>query len=238
MAAVRILREHPDFLIVHKPPGVAMHDATHGIISQVRALTGVTGLHLCHRLDTVTSGVMCLARHPDAAASIGEQFASRQVQKYYLALSDQKPKKKQGTIKGDMRNRRGGQHMLLNSLENPAVTQFFSSSVAPGLRGFVIKPHTGKTHQIRVALKSLGAAILGDSLYGGSSADRTYLHAWALAFQYNGEQIRCVSAPEHGGHFLSPEFATWLADQRAPDSLPWPRVAPLAPHATGRGHAP
>ncbi|MCU7555109.1 TIGR01621 family pseudouridine synthase [Alteromonas sp. ASW11-19] len=238
MAAVRILREHPDFLIVHKPPGVEMHDATHGIVSQVSALTGYTGLHLCHRLDTVTSGVMCLARHPDAAASIGEQFATRQVQKYYLALSAQKPKKKQGTVKGDMRNRRGGQHILLKTVENPAITQFFSSSVAPGLRGFLIKPHTGKTHQIRVALKSLGAAVLGDSLYGGGSADRTYLHAWALAFCHNDEQIQCVSAPQQGQHFLSPEFTTWLADQPPPDNLPWPHVAPLPSAAAGRGHAP
>ena len=64
----------------------------------------------------------------------------------------------------------------------------------------MLKPHTGKTHQLRVAMKSLGAPILGDTRYGGEQADRTYLHAWALEFNDGQVQQRLFSYPS-GSHW-------------------------------------
>lgn len=226
---VRILREDPDFLIVAKPTGMAMHDADEGIVTAVKAISGDSQLYLCHRLDTVTSGVICLARNARTAASVSAQFANREVQKFYLAVTDKKPKKKQGTVSGDMQNRRRGQHILLKSQTNPAVTQFFSGSIAPGLRGIVVRPLTGKTHQIRVALKSLGSPILGDSLYGGTQSDRTYLHAWRLSFMHNGERITTQCPPAEGEHFATQAFALWLDSQGDPAKMNWPAYAFPAP---------
>ncbi len=59
-----------------------------------------------------------------------------------------------------------------------------------GRRAFLVKPFTGKTHQVRVALKSVSAAILGDELYQGTAADRLYLHAYALYFNWGGADIK------------------------------------------------
>lgn len=219
---VRILREDPDYLIVAKPTGIAMHDAEQGIIPAIKALTGDNQLYLCHRLDTVTSGLICVARNASAAAIISEQFANKQVQKYYLAITDKKPKKKQGTVSGDMQNRRRGQHILLKSQSNPAVTQFFSGSIAPGLRGIIVRPLTGKTHQIRVALKSLGAPILGDTLYGGTTSDRTYLHAWQLSFWYYDERVTISCPPDEGKLFCSEAFSQWLSQLGSPENMAWP----------------
>jgi len=85
---------------------------------------------------------------------------------------------------------RNGSWKLLRSVENPAVTQFFSFGLTPGLRLYLLKPHTGKTHQLRVALKSLGVPLLGDTRYGADKSDRAYLHAWQLAFELDGKSYQ------------------------------------------------
>lgn len=226
MTDIAILYTHADFYIVNKPAGVTMHDARHGIVSLLRQQTG-EHLHLCHRLDDGTSGALILARHPQAAAWFQEAFAGHQIQKYYLALAPGKPAKKQGTISGDMKNRRRGQHILLKTRDNPAVTQFFSESLVPGIRVYLVKPLTGKTHQIRVALKSLGAPILGDTLYGATDSDRLYLHAYRLCFTYAGQMINVKADINHGEQFTTSSFDTWLASSSSdPASRRWPDYTP------------
>jgi len=204
----------------------AAQDDVDGIVSLLRKQTGYHQLHLCHRLDTGTSGCLCLAKNAHTAAIIGNAFASRQVSKYYLAISVDKPKKKQGTIIGDMKNRRGGQFMLLKSKDNPAVTQFFSQSAKPGIRGFIVKPYTGKTHQIRVALKSIGAAILGDTLYGGAKSDRLHLHAGWLTIPFPERTITAYAPVSEGELFTDDEITQWVTNLPEPSSLTWPAIAP------------
>lgn len=242
MRHIPILFENTDLIVVNKPVGVAMHDAVDdtgvtsgtkkeikagkvdGIVTVLKKQLAVKELHLCHRLDTGTSGCLCLAKNATVAAEIGELFSSRRVSKYYLALSSNKPKKKQGMIIGDMKNRRGGQRILLKTQENPAITQFFSSAAKPGTRGFVVKPHSGKTHQIRVALKSVGAPILGDTLYGGAASDRLYLHAWHLRLPLSKGELS-VTAPFDAGEVISQEdMHAWVEALNAPDAYPWPAI--------------
>lgn len=218
------LLEHDDFIILHKPSGVPMHDAENGIISRLRAETGDRAWYLCHRLDTGTSGCLCVAKSATAAATIGEQFAASSVQKFYLALTHTKPIKKQGTIVGDMKNRRRGQYMLMKSRHNPAVSQFFSYGIDNGIRGVIVRPYTGKTHQIRVALKSVGSPILGDDRYGGNPSDRLYLHAWQLRFQYNGTAITASCLPASGQHYCDQAVRQWLDGLPMPDTLAWPKL--------------
>ncbi|MCX7127618.1 pseudouridine synthase, partial [Aeromonas sp.] len=161
----RILFEHPAFLVIDKQPGIGMHDekgdgeaVNPGLVNRVKADTGLT-LYPVHRLDKMTSGLVLLARTTEANRELSMAFAAREVSKQYLALSDRKPKKKQGWVKGDMQKGRGGSWLLARTLENPAISWFDSVSVREGLRLYRIKPQTGKTHQIRVALKSIGAPI-------------------------------------------------------------------------------
>jgi len=100
-----------------------------------------------------------------------------------------------------MERARNGSWRLARSLEDPASTTFVSRSAKPGLRLFALRPATGKTHQLRVAMKSIGAPIFGDERYGGSAADRGYLHACALRFDYAGETLQFVEPPRSGAEF-------------------------------------
>ena len=223
MSAYQLVHAHPQFYVIDKAPGVSFHreDDAPGLMDALRDGLQDDALWPVHRLDRITSGLIVVARSQAAAAELGAAFAGREVEKYYLALSDTKPARKQGLIKGDMDKGRGGAWKLCKSAANPAVTQFFSHSLAPGLRLFVLRPRTGKTHQLRVAMKSLGAPILGDALYGGSAADRGYLHAHALAFTLAGETHRFSCLPQWGERWPQPALADYLA-ANPPASLPWP----------------
>jgi tRNA pseudouridine32 synthase/23S rRNA pseudouridine746 synthase len=179
-------------------------------------------------LDKVTSGLLVMAKTAWANQQLVNQFKDRQIEKYYLAISAKKPKKKQGLIKGDMEPARRGAWKLLPSLQNPAVTQFFSTSITGGKRLFIIKPHTGKTHQIRVALKSIGSPIFGDVLYADSATcvgvDRVYLHAYSLGFSLQGNEYRFTEVPREGNDFSSSEFVSALQNFASPWLLPWPKI--------------
>lgn len=145
--------------------------------------------------------------------------------RYYVAISDRKPKKKMGRIRGDILKSRRGSYKLARSMDNPAMTAFVSSklvvteSEAP-VYSFLLKPSTGKTHQIRVSMKSIGSAILGDSRYGtrAHSPERGYLHAAAIRFRLHGEDINIICAPEEGDIFTSAAFRRrfheeWFSDE-------------------------
>jgi tRNA pseudouridine32 synthase/23S rRNA pseudouridine746 synthase len=238
VTAIPVLYENQDILVINKPSGIAVHDAenrkTLGIVSLLKEQGEYDELYLCHRLDAGTSGCLCLAKNAKAAAEIGRLFESTAISKYYLALSKAKPKKKQGSVIGDMKNRRGGQHMLLKTRHAPAITQFFSYSAKPGIRGFVVKPHTGKTHQIRVALKSIGAPILGDDLYAGESAERLHLHAWQLSIPFSTGTITTIAPLLEHGMFADIEVKAWINALPPPDSIKWPTLSQQKTKATAQ----
>ncbi|MGB3727029.1 MAG: TIGR01621 family pseudouridine synthase [Glaciecola sp.] len=235
---IPIIFEHHDFIVVNKPIDLGMHGPEDSIIPLLKQQTGLAHLYLVHRLDTPTSGCLLIATNKQAASNLSQLFANRQIQKYYVALSDKKPKKKQGKISGDMTKARNGSYKLLVSQDNPATTFFFSALMPSNTehqkpkqsyRLFIVKPITGKTHQIRVALKSLSSPILGDKRYKGEAADRLYLHSYSLVFNYHERNfdIRCL--PQQGKHFVEhtldqhplmpPHKASWPAYQA-------PRLSP------------
>ncbi|AOY00776.1 hypothetical protein BJP62_10200 [Jeongeupia sp. USM3] len=180
-----MLHAAADFVVAYKPPNLSFHRErdTPGLVERIRELYGAP-LWPVHRLDAITSGLIVLATSNDAASAFGERFAAREMDKVYLALSDRKPAKKQGMISGGMAAGRGGNWRLTREDALFAKTRFVSASVSPGLRLYALKPYTGRTHQLRVAMKSISAPIVGDTRYGGSEADRGYLHATLLAFDW------------------------------------------------------
>ena len=211
--------------MINKPEGVSVHfeDNTPGIVEIAKQSLKREKLWLVHRLDKVTSGLLILALNANAASVLSKQFADKQIEKFYLAISDKKPKKKQGAIIGDMEKSRNGTFKLCKTQNSPAITQFFNKGLN-GKRLFILKPSTGKTHQLRVALKSLSSPILGDLQYTGSHADRTYLHAFALRFTYQGEAISISALPESGEFFLNDLFSQGYAEFAHPWELPWPQI--------------
>ncbi len=213
----RLVAECADFLVIDKAPGVSVHrdHEVLGLVAQVAAEQQCAQLFLVHRLDRMTSGLLLLAKSAASCAALAQQFAEHNVEKMYLALSDRKPLKKQGSIRGDMQRARNGAWRLARSLENPALTNFYSRALRPGLRLFILQPRTGKTHQLRVAMKSIGAPILGDTRYGGSIAERGYLHACALRFDYRGTIFQFGELPQIGAKFCDPAIRTILQEELA-----------------------
>lgn len=193
-----ILWQHDDFVVINKPAGMAVHQdkGEPGLTGALAEQLGLPRVWLLHRLDKPTSGVLLLALNETAASVLAQQFASQTMHKTYLALSDRKPAKKQGWVKGDMEKARRGAWKLLRSTERPAITYFTSTSIMAGMRLFTLHPHNGKTHQLRVAMKSIGSPILGDTLYGGSPAERMFLHAYRLYFDYRNETFDIVAQPD------------------------------------------
>jgi tRNA pseudouridine32 synthase/23S rRNA pseudouridine746 synthase len=195
---ITIIHNHTDWIIINKPTGVSMQHEQGDISAlslQQLALTeikkidpNILRLWPVHRLDKATSGLVIFAKSAAAAATFGQLFSQHKVKKHYLAIALGKPKKKQGWVKGDMEKGRNGSWLLTRNHLNPASTYFESNALETNQkiakRLYLIQPKTGKTHQIRVALKSLGCAILGDERYKGAEADRCYLHAFALSFHW------------------------------------------------------
>lgn len=232
-----VIENNPDFVVIYKKPGASFHSESgeSGLFETVKQQEGFLELFPVHRLDKVTSGLLVMAKNAEVNRLLTEAFSQRLVQKYYLAISTKKPNKKQGLIKGDMAPARRGAWKLLATQDNPAVTQFFSKSISAGRRLFIIKPQTGKTHQIRVALKSIGAPIAGDSLYGDSVQsqvyDRCYLHAYSLAFSLGEKQYRFTELPREGNFFSDDFFAEAIQEWCEPWLLSWPQLAAPAQQA-------
>ena len=211
MKQYEIIHEHDRFMVLHKMPGCLVHGpaTTESEVTLVELLQkDFPGAPLfpSHRLDKDTSGLMLIAKDKETNSLISQAFEEKKIGKLYVALSNKKPKKKQGWVKGDMEKTRNGSWKLNRRMENPAIT-YFQSCYLPemGKRLFLLKPHTGKTHQLRVALKSLGAPILGDQRYKGTSSDRLYLHAYRLSFSLFDKTFTFSLMPTVGDLFIKDE---------------------------------
>ena len=224
----QVVENNEYFILIYKKPGTSFHsdDGSTGLFETVKKTEKLSELYPVHRLDKVTSGLLLMAKTAVVNQELVNQFKERKIEKFYLAISAKKPKKKQGLIKGDMAAARRGAWKLKQTIVNPAITQFFSSGLGDGKRLFIIKPHTGRTHQIRVALKSVGAPILGDSLYADSATsgelDRVYLHSYSLAFSIQNTFYRFTELPREGTYFLDDAFKLSMQEYLAPWEKDWP----------------
>ena len=204
---IPIVFQNHDFVVVNKPEGLNFHsEDLPGLVVLVQQQLAISEIYPVHRLDKMTSGLVILALNKKTAQAFQRMFEKHEVEKFYIAISDQKPKKKQGWIKGDMVAARRGDWKLTKTMQNPAVTQFISESIQPGERIYLLKPKTGKTHQLRVAMKSISAPICGDYRYAdkikANQEERGYLHAFAITFTLNAERFQFSCLPLTGSRFL------------------------------------
>lgn len=217
------LRISPEDLVIHmdssvlvlnKPPGLATQGGS-GIAEHIDGMLDQLTFgkkqrpRLVHRLDRDTSGVLVVARNVPAAAALSESLRRRDASKIYWALTRGVPKKPHGTIKLALAKQggRGRERVeVVGSDEEDAqhaITDYMVLDRAGEEFAWVAaKPVTGRTHQIRVHLASLGTPIVGDFKYGGASArpkgaieNRLHLHARSIDIAHpDGGRLR-VTAP-------------------------------------------
>ncbi|MDE2494590.1 MAG: RluA family pseudouridine synthase [Alphaproteobacteria bacterium] len=207
-------------IVLNKPPGLATQGGS-GLRKHVDGMLDSLKYEkkqrprLVHRLDRDTSGVLVVARTVPAAAAFAHALQKRDASKVYWALTRGVPKKKRGTIKAALAKEGGhGPHgrderMAVSEADDAkfAVTDYVVLGQAGEEFAWVAaKPVTGRTHQIRVHLASLGTPIVGDFKYGGAEArgkgeiaDKLHLHARAIDIvNPDGGRLRVTAPlPEH-----------------------------------------
>lgn len=213
-----IVYEDADLVVVNKPFGMVTHPATgnwegtllNALLYHFKSLGSVgTTLRsgLIHRLDKDTSGLVLVGKSNKGLWYYSRAFAERRVEKIYLAIitgnidkvfinntlvitnyigRNPKNRKKMSLIEPSKGRLSESYIILIRKFSHPTI----------GNAALVeVRPKTGRTHQIRVHLSSLGCPILGDNLYGKKSANRMFLHAWKL-------RIKCIDNIER--EFVAP----------------------------------
>lgn len=159
---------------------------------------------LVHRLDRDTSGVVILAKNPEAQTMLRKQFQDRKAHKTYYAVVKGHPKLPSALIDLPIaRNLKRPTTFQVDQNGKPAQTAYRTVKSNDKYSLLELKPTTGRTHQLRVHLKYLGTPILGDRVYGDDKANRLYLHAKELEITIPGPQggeRKTFTAP------LPPEF--------------------------------
>lgn len=202
---LKILYEDEWIVAVEKPSGMLSVPGKNDLDSVQQRLRlmypDATGPLVVHRLDMATSGILLAAKDKDVHARLQSQFETRSISKEYIAILDGVPSQEFGII--DL-------PICLNPLDRPrqmvdsengkpAITEYKVECIKDGRAKVVFKPHTGRTHQLRVHsahFSGLGCPISGDELYGNpESASRLCLHASRLVFRHpvSDKEIEIVS---------------------------------------------
>ena len=228
---IDILYEDDDLLAVNKPSGLVVHagagrhDGTlvNRLVHRFGTLSNVGGElrpGIVHRLDRETSGVLLVAKTDSAHVGLSSQFAKRTTEKRYLALVHgllaQDAGRITAPISRDMIRRTRMTTKNTNgraSLTDYKVLERFKERKLTYLE---VKIGTGRTHQIRVHMASIGHPVFGDKLYGAPAPpagfDRFFLHAWKIGFDQptTGERVE-IEAP------LPDDLQALLKQKRSPD---------------------
>jgi 23S rRNA pseudouridine1911/1915/1917 synthase len=195
-----VLFEDDDLIVINKPagmtvhPGAGQHEHTlvNALLSHCAGLSGIAGKErpgIVHRLDKETSGCLVVAKNDMAHRELSRQFATRTVEKIYLALVAGKLRKPAGVI-----DEKIGRHpvhrkrMQVSSVRGRTARTEYRVLRASDMASLIeCRLHSGRTHQIRVHLHHLGHPVLGDKVYAPRFAkdlSRQMLHAWKLGFRH------------------------------------------------------
>ena len=208
-----VIHEDAEILALNKPPGLSSQGgriAVHTLDELLFAFAKSSGVRprLVHRLDRDTSGVILTARSQPAAAFLGKAMMSRRVKKTYVAIvAPGAPDPREGGVEAPLRRESRGReaYMRVCEVDHPdaqeAATRY-RTLAANGTAALVeLAPRTGRMHQLRVHMASLGRPIAGDPRYGGAlvlggaPVPRLMLHAAALVFPHPAGGERRIEAP-------------------------------------------
>jgi 23S rRNA pseudouridine1911/1915/1917 synthase len=235
--ALKILYEDDDLVAIDKPAGMVVHagagvyagTVVNALLHRFQNLSTVGGElrpGIVHRLDRFTSGVLLVAKNDAAHQNLSAQFASRQVRKVYLTMvhgpiAAQKLRIDKPIARDPNRRER----MTTKLGEGRAAwSEFNVLRRYPKFTYLEVLIGTGRTHQIRVHLSSIGHPVVGDRLYGApaSELDRYFLHAHRIEFAQPSS-----GAPVALTADLAPELESWMASLE-PETLP--SVTPFRNH--------
>ena len=204
-----ILYQDEDIVVLNKPPGMVVHPApghlkgtlVHALLYHCNHLSGIGGVKrpgIVHRLDKDTSGLMVVAKNDVAYQELSQQFKERIIKKQYLALIFGIPKEKTGVIDFSLGRHPKERKKFSIKTRKPrtALTLWQVKETFPHSALLLCEPKTGRTHQIRVHLSSIGHPVLGDPIYFRKSKikqilskkvrqilqqiPRLMLHSWQL----------------------------------------------------------
>ena len=229
--ALHVVYEDADVLIIDKPTGLVTHPSPgHSSGTLVNALLGRGGIEaygtvagedrpgIVHRLDRDTSGLIVVARNDRAQSALMAQLKARRVKKTYLALVHGAMPADNGRIEAPIgRDPRHYSHMAVIPSGKAAVTGYRVRERFAGWTLLEVDLMTGRTHQIRVHLASIGHPVAGDPVYASGAARRgpeglarLFLHSWRIEFASpSGERLIRAEAP------LPPELESVLDTLRA-----------------------
>jgi len=216
-----IIYEDDALLVVNKPAGMVVHPAlghpsgtlVNAVLAhcpQVAEVGGLDRAGIVHRLDKDTSGLILVAKDEATRAALQRQFKRRQVVKTYLALVEGPMYPREGIIEAPVgRDKRQRKKMAVVRSGRQARTMYRAVEYFDDHTLLEVRPHTGRTHQVRVHLAWLGYPVVGDAVYGHRRQPllqrRHFLHAARLHLTHpaTGEEME-FEAP------LPPELSTVL----------------------------
>jgi 23S rRNA pseudouridine1911/1915/1917 synthase len=223
---LKILYEDPDVVAVDKPAGMVVHAGAgchsgtlvNALLHRFGSLSQAGGElrpGIVHRLDRYTSGVLLVARHDAAHRHLARQFAARETEKTYLALVHGRVEQDQGRIEKPIGRDPARRVRMTARLGRgrAALTEYRVLQRFAAFTLLEVRIRTGRTHQIRVHLASLGHPVVGDRLYGAPARipgrpalGRFFLHAQRIRFVQpsSGTPVTVESS-------LPPELERWLA---------------------------
>ena len=210
---IDILYQDADVVIVNKPCGMVVHPAVgnedrtlvNALLYHVKDLSGIGGEMrpgIVHRLDKDTSGLILIAKNDRAHAALSEQFKARSMEKHYRAVICGHFAEDHGLIDAPIaRHPTDRKRMAVVPGGRPSQTEWSLIERLSGASYLDVHLLTGRTHQIRVHMLSVGHPLLGDRIYAPNlkmtvRIPRLLLHAYSLAFDHpsTGERM-CVQAP-------------------------------------------
>ena len=205
-----ILYEDEALAVINKPAGLVVHPAAgnqtgtlvNALLFHLSSLSGIGGEErpgIVHRLDKDTSGLMLVAKDDQAHISLSSQLEARTIEKHYHAVVLGHMKEASGRIEKPIgRDPKDRKKMAVVPDGRYALTDWkVLEERGPFATLLDLHIHTGRTHQIRVHMASIGHPVLGDSLYGAKRAphaDRLMLHAYSIAFDHprTGERMTFI----------------------------------------------
>ena len=201
---MRVLYRDRQIIVIDKPAGLPVHggprtgDTVESLVDALKFGLSQPPIP-AHRLDQDTSGCLILARNDRARRKLGRLFSAGRIEKVYWAVVVGAPTAAQGRIELPLRKVTGkaGWRMIADPAGQSANTDYRLLGRGGGLAWLELRPHTGRTHQVRVHCAALGCPILNDPLYGTAGPAPLHLLARSLAIPFYEDRppIEVVAPP-------------------------------------------